>query len=380
MTATRRLLILLGGLLVALALLPGLYWLGSELLRPIPPTPTVTPTPAPTAVGGTDGLIAFVSTRDGNSEIYVMNADGSGQRNLTNDPAEDLAPVWSPDGRRLAFLRLSSSGSHLFTVYPNGSGLTLVAQSPGAGFVSWSPNGERLILAQLSRQGSSWVTHWLQVRADGSGAITALFENLPSDCSQVRSSPDSAHFVALCHSEGRDTLWLVTEDGSITQAIAQGVRDFDWAPDGRRLAFLTDDWTLAVFDLALGEWMPLRRLEDVRRHYISELRWSPDGTRLVFSAGVFGASDIYLLWADGSGLVRLTRDGFNNSPAWSPDGKWLAYASSVNAMPTAGVFTGTTLPSAIYVVNIEDAFRNPASLQPVQLTFTGRDNTPQWQP
>ncbi|MCS6911220.1 MAG: hypothetical protein NZM11_11750, partial [Anaerolineales bacterium] len=87
---SRRLLILLGGLLVALALLPGLYWLGSELLRPIPPTPTVTPTPAPTAVGGTDGLIAFVSTRDGNSEIYVMNADGSGQRNLTNDPAEDL--------------------------------------------------------------------------------------------------------------------------------------------------------------------------------------------------------------------------------------------------------------------------------------------------
>ena len=47
--------------------------------------------------------IAFVSRRDGNAEIYVMNADGSGQRNLTRNTVGDRNPVWSPDGRRIAF-------------------------------------------------------------------------------------------------------------------------------------------------------------------------------------------------------------------------------------------------------------------------------------
>ena len=61
-------------------------------------TSTPTPTPADTAspVATADGLIAFVSDRDGNGEIYVMNTDGSGQTRLTNNPAVDASPSWSP--------------------------------------------------------------------------------------------------------------------------------------------------------------------------------------------------------------------------------------------------------------------------------------------
>ena len=56
--------------------------------------PTATPSPTPS--GGGTGRIAFTSNRDGNGEIYVMNADGSGQTRLTNNPAEDMCPAWQP--------------------------------------------------------------------------------------------------------------------------------------------------------------------------------------------------------------------------------------------------------------------------------------------
>lgn len=59
-----------------------------------------TPTPPSSA---TSGGIAFVSERDGNAEIYVVNADGTGLGRLTNDPAEDTGPAWSPDGTGITF-------------------------------------------------------------------------------------------------------------------------------------------------------------------------------------------------------------------------------------------------------------------------------------
>ena len=74
------------------------------------PTPTATPLPQPTPFGGGAGRIAFVSNRDGNLEIYVMNADGSGETNLTRNPDPDFAPSWSPDGKRLAFVSVPPGG------------------------------------------------------------------------------------------------------------------------------------------------------------------------------------------------------------------------------------------------------------------------------
>jgi TolB protein len=68
--------------------------------------------------------MAFVSDRDGNAEIYVMNADGSAQRRLTRDPASDADPVWSPDGQKIAFVngagQLERSG--VYVMNADGSG------------------------------------------------------------------------------------------------------------------------------------------------------------------------------------------------------------------------------------------------------------------
>ena len=73
---------------------------------PNPAAPAV-PTLA-TATDTTPGRIAFVSTRDGNQEVYVVNTDGTGLTRLTNDPGADYFPAWSPDGSRIATLDFPS--------------------------------------------------------------------------------------------------------------------------------------------------------------------------------------------------------------------------------------------------------------------------------
>src|SRR5574337_131638 len=107
-------------------------------------TETVPPATAmPASIGGANGLIAFQSERDGNAEIYVVHADGSGQTNLTNSPAADYAPAWSPDGRRIAFISDRSGRQEIYVMNADGSGVTQLTNDPGAlwwmGPLSWSP-------------------------------------------------------------------------------------------------------------------------------------------------------------------------------------------------------------------------------------------------
>jgi len=90
---------------------------GQEV-RPAP-TATTTPTPSPSAAA-TD-KIAFTSYRDGSPEVYVMNADGTDPRNLTNHPAWDLDPAWSPDGSRIAFTSDRDGNEEVYVMNADGT-------------------------------------------------------------------------------------------------------------------------------------------------------------------------------------------------------------------------------------------------------------------
>ena len=120
------------------------------------------------AYPGENGKIAFESTRDGNLEIYSMDPDGGNQTNLTNDPAEDTDPVWSPDGTRIAFVKAAEGHRNIFVMDADGSDPTNL--TPGADTTgqanagvqpTWSPDGSQIA---YSYQNDIWV-----MAADGSG-------------------------------------------------------------------------------------------------------------------------------------------------------------------------------------------------------------------
>jgi dipeptidyl aminopeptidase/acylaminoacyl peptidase len=102
------------------------------------------PASASAAPPGTAGKIAFASTQTGNFEIWVMNADGTNRSVLTNDPALDQDPDWSPNGKRIAFARV---GDGVYTMNADGSDPKRLSAGRGP---AWSPDGKRIAFQAIA--------------------------------------------------------------------------------------------------------------------------------------------------------------------------------------------------------------------------------------
>lgn len=264
------------------------------------PTEAVSPTPAPTSIGGGAGEIAFVSERDGAPQIYLMNADGSNVRRLTNRPDGACQPAWSPDGQTLLFIspcagrQETYAGAVIFRANADGSDQRqLVTLLGGAFDPEWSPFG--LVVTYLRPGRTTPQLHYVNP-ADAGDRSTVLSEGQSND------------------------------------------RHGTWSADGNRIAFtnLSRTGRPTIF------WMTLSRDADAvsasvsaRNVFSRDLdatrpRWSPDGNTLAF----VGNGQIYVIPADavgGFGALGLTTTGLNDWPTWSPDGQFIAYDSGLSS-------------------------------------------------
>ena len=113
-----------------------------------------------------DGRIVFQSDRDGDWEIYTMNPDGSGQTRLTHNPASDSFPTWAPGGDWITFHSQRDGNTEIYRISPLGTGLTrLTSDSEWDWGPSWSPDGSHIVF-QSWRDGNSEI---YRMNADGSG-------------------------------------------------------------------------------------------------------------------------------------------------------------------------------------------------------------------
>ncbi len=157
--------------------------------------------------------ILFVSDRDGNSEIYVMNADGSGLKNLTNSPAHDVEPKWSPDGSRILFLSGTDPGrpyaiDRIYAVNADGSGLVQLAELPEIVVAKWSPDGAKVLFNTVSYLNNLYV-----VNADGTSQ-RILWDNPGDGADDPQWSPDSTKILLSSDNYENYSIYTVQLDGT----------------------------------------------------------------------------------------------------------------------------------------------------------------------
>lgn len=295
---------------------------------------------ASATVPGANGKIAFHSDRDGQHEIYAMNADGSGQTDLSNNPASDVWPAWSPDGTRIAFQSYRDGNAEIYLMNADGSGQINITDNPANDeLAAWSPDGTKIAFV---RNGEIY-----DMNADGS-AQTNLTNTAAGEGSPAWS-PDGAKIAFsrdVGAGAGRLDIYTMNADGSgQTTLIASPLHDDNpnWSPDGSMIAFTSDRASLFSPDIyvANADGSGQTRLTTTGRdHYPA---WSPDGAKVVFGSSRDGRGEVYMMNPDGSGQTRLTSGPpgtWNDRPDWQPlvHVDDVAPTTTITVEPPAGGF------------------------------------------
>lgn len=225
--------------------------------------------------------IVFLSFRDGNGEIYIMNPDGSRQIRLTNNPASDNWPAWSPDGTKIAFTSDRDGNYEIYVMNADGSGQTRLTNNPMTDYSpSWSPDGTKIAFTRRT-----------------SGTSGAIFFMNPDGSGQIP---------------------IINTASEIDDCV-------DWSPDGTRIAFQKliaipgSNSYGEIFTANANGTGQLNISNNPANDYCPS--WSPDGTKIAFATTRDGGvSEIYIMNADGSGPTNITNTLYPNAfnPDWQP--------------------------------------------------------------
>lgn len=279
----------------------------------------IPPAPAPA------GWIAFASWGGGGNGIDIIHTSSKGWRRLAQVNFPEC-PAWSPDGRWIAFLaspEMQNSAPEIYLIRPDGGEvIRLTYTSEFKEGLSWSPDGKSIIYSQTSGPA-------------GYASVTLFMVDIYT----------------------RQILQLTNTPGVYEHSPA-------WSHRGDVIAFVSvrEDDRPQYFKLMImnPDGSNIRQVMDVPNDVVS-VEWSPDGTKIAFSAGE-DCADLYIINQDGSGLQRLTNDsGVDYSATWSPDGKWLSFVNTPcrNGLPGVG-------GSQLYLIRTDGAGLRQLTKKPLQ--------------
>ena len=312
--------------------------------------------------------ISFASNRTGNFDIYAMDTNGENLRNLTNHPARDSEPTWSPDGRFLAYVSNRDGDFKIYVMDTRtGEHRRLTNRHEKEWAPAWSPDGKWIAFVSRSDEIIPPVkfkitSHIYRIDANGTNLVqlTDQGKNLPPAW-----SPDSKQIAFVSYHRDQERIGLYIMDAH-----------------GRKLRRVND-----------------QKVQALNGIFQSECAWSPDGKQIAFSIVVPRDDRMHLcvIDTDGKNFRQLTQGGpivkpaivkpaivkpviagqppptfpfpEIRQPAWSPDGKQIAYVYSPNFFS-----------ADIYVIDAIGNNRGMSLVKDAGVKDTGRNLSPAWVP
>lgn len=309
--------------------------------------------------GGTQGML-LTTNREGYSDIYSMNSDGTNQRRLTTGGSGEVSPRWSPDGSKVVFLRQDrfSFPYRIWVMNADGTNQRALTGTDTVNlYPSWKPDGSKVVFSRCDSAGNACDT-WT-VNPDGSGAEAVSAVNTAADEFMPMYSPDGSKIAFTREvSAGLYALVVVNADGSgqtqVTSPTTGADMNARFSPNGQKLAFTRQPnpnnistWDIYTVNV---DGTGLTRMTN-NSYYDNDVTWSPDGTMLAYSTRREYFNEIHVMDSTtGAPLRRLT---FNNAsdrisdwrgPA-SPSCSFTVSASSSSA-PTAGGTVNISISTA----------------------------------
>jgi hypothetical protein len=272
------------------------------------------------------GKIVFVSIRDGNSEIYSIRADGTGQTRLTNNPARDDSPRWSPDGGKIVFVSDRDGLLEIYTMNADGSNQQrLTTNSVPDEDPAWSPDGNQIAFARGG--------HILLMDSNGENERQVTSDSFSGEQGHPSWSPDGSQIVFHNSSFSEPDQIYTVNSACVNCTSRQWLtRDLPpdsfgpvWSPDGNTIVCSNDQssdhshpdsFLISPFP-SLDFVLRQRPVLTTGNTTPFSPAWSPDGSKLVYSTN-FG--DLFIVDADGTNptlLVDHTVSGFSSLPDWA---------------------------------------------------------------
>lgn len=309
----------------------------------LPPVVEVTATPdvisvVPTKVGGGAGQIAFASARTGIPQVYIINLDTTGLTMLTNMEEGACQPSWSPDGSQIVFISPCQArgefyentyrNSSLYIMNADGSGQKTLTTTPGSDFdPAWSPDGKRIAFTSL-RDGKKDI-YLLDIETGVTIRLTTASGDVQEN-SQPSWSPNGKQIAYTVRRFNAYQVWVMDDTGQGNVQLARSGQDFwdyfpVWSRDGQTILFnqrnlpptVVRPWLMSLRYEDRGAKSPIRL--DLPRP-IEDAEFSPDGLWLAYEGrDNKGNRDVYFMTVTGGNLTRLTSDpAADFDPAWRP--------------------------------------------------------------
>jgi Tol biopolymer transport system component len=333
------------------------------------------------------GLIAFTaaSKEGGDLDIYTVYPDGSGLKNLTNNPEADTTPVWSPDGKRIAFVSARDGNENIYVMNADGSNVTRLTDDPAMDTMPlWSPDGTKIAYTS----GNLYLndTNIYVVNVDGQNSHRVTNYAPKTIVFSQAWSPDGLYIYFLSNGQISKVNVQSKEVVPVTSE-KDPPGPFALSKDGSKLFYLTECDQNSLDFCNRAKIVDLNSMEEqvsvtmkvkeicpadsassgkiISHYYI--MRWSPDRSKILFGfyceENNHNGGWLYVANADGLAFQSLTLDPilYAELPAveWSADSQSVVFASRLDDQKH----------EQLYTLNVQDALQNP-KIRPAALNIS----------